>query len=366
MAVRIGESLARAGYAVDSSWCADEPPGDVRPGADLRRGRSASLADAWEKSDADLLVAVDLRMGYDADDVQRLIASISKASGSVVLASRCLRARGGLRYVKLALGHVGRWLTGSTDCLSGLVGIERAAFERLSLSPRGNKLGVELLLRSPNSSIEVPATGARLRRGLPSSFDDFSQLKRLMNHRRGDLSRLAQFCVVGASGMFVDLSLFAIFSAWLSEGWLSRRSILVRGEPLAWSWIVAAAISISVALVWNFTLNRRLTFSDSRHGRSIPRQFLTYALGNALAVSLSFLIRLGLPLQFDFFRDHRLTAAVVGVVVATGVSFSLSRWLVFRPRPPVAAKYTPAAHSSSTSFQSAAALASADDPVTSR
>ena len=87
-------------------------------------------------------------------------------------------------------------------------------------------------------------------------------------------------------------------------------------------------LAILTALTWNFALNRRLTFNDARAG-SISRQFFTYALGNALGIAVSLSLRLYLPLQFGFFNSHRLTAAVVGIIVATGISFSMSRWVVF-------------------------------------
>jgi dolichol-phosphate mannosyltransferase len=100
----------------------------------------------------------------------------------------------------------------------------------------------------------------------------------------------------------------------------------------SWPLATAGALSILIALVWNFTLNRRLTFNDARRG-SVARQFATYALGNALGIAVSLFLRLYLPLHIGFFARHRLAAAVVGIVVATGISFSMSRWVVFIRRP---------------------------------
>jgi dolichol-phosphate mannosyltransferase len=37
-------------------------------------------------------------------------------------------------------------------------------------------------------------------------------------------------------------------------------------------------------------------------------------------------------MRVPFFAQHKLAAAVVGIVAATGISFSMARWLVFRPR----------------------------------
>ena len=39
---------------------------------------------------------------------------------------------------------------------------------------------------------------------------------------------------------------------------------------------------------WNFSLNRRLTFSYARH-LSIIRQFLTYAASNSIGIAVSFI-----------------------------------------------------------------------------
>ena len=160
-------------------------------------------------------------------------------------------------------------------------------------------------------------------------LDDFRHFKRLADDRFGNYSRLIQFCVVGASGMVVDLSSYALFQLLFSRTWLAGVTVPVFRQSL--SLAAAGALAIALALVWNFALNRRLTFNDARRG-SLVRQFLTYALGNALGIALSFSMRLILPRHFAFFHDHRLAAAVVGIVAATGISFSMSRWVVFGRR----------------------------------
>jgi dolichol-phosphate mannosyltransferase len=149
--------------------------------------------------------------------------------------------------------------------------------------------------------------------------------------------------MVGASGMIVDLSFYAILQWLLSFTWLAARQSAL--FSCSWHLAIAAALAITIALVWNFTLNRRLTFNDARK-ESVFRQFLTYALSNALAIALSFSVRLYLPGRVPFFARHRLAAAVVGIVAATGISFSMARWLVFARRPD---------HTRTTSFPSRAA-----------
>jgi dolichol-phosphate mannosyltransferase len=160
---------------------------------------------------------------------------------------------------------------------------------------------------------------------------DLRQLKRLADDLFGNASRLLQFCFVGASGMVVDLTFYALFQAILNQTSVfdGMQAPLV-GGPLALA--VAAVLAISIALTWNFTINRRLTFNDTRRG-SIGRQYLRYVLSNLLGIGVSLTLRLLLPNTFGFFRRHRLAAAVVGIVTATGISFSMARWFVFRHRP---------------------------------
>jgi dolichol-phosphate mannosyltransferase len=130
--------------------------------------------------------------------------------------------------------------------------------------------------------------------------------------------------------MVVDLTCYALFQLVFSRTTLSGMRTPVVGGSLDLA--VAGALAIVLALTWNFSLNRRLTFSDAQHG-SLVRQYVTYALSNALGIALSFSLRLMLPSRIGFFARHRLAAAVVGIVGATGISFSMSRWLVFSRRP---------------------------------
>jgi dolichol-phosphate mannosyltransferase len=178
--------------------------------------------------------------------------------------------------------------------------------------------------------VDVPVAVGPLFRRQRFQPQDLRPLKHVLDGRYGSFSRLIQFCVVGASGMVVDLSLYALFQLILSFTPLAAANSPRFG--FSWSLAIAGALSISIALLWNFTLNRRLTFNDARGG-SWGRQFVTYALSNALAIALSFTVRLYLPARVPFFGRHRLAAAVVGIVAATALSFSMSRWIVFKHRP---------------------------------
>jgi dolichol-phosphate mannosyltransferase len=271
----------------------------------------------------ELLVVLDLAMAYRPDDVLAVVRQLDVDRADLVIASRRRPLTG-----PLALR-----LLGTTDPISGLLGLTRTAALEAddSLAPVGSRFGLELLARVAGRRVDVPVGPVARASRASTPFGDLRQLKRLADDRFGNASRLLQFCFVGASGMVVDLSFYALFQAVFARtSAMDGMRAPIVGGPMALA--VAAVMSIAIALTWNFTINRRLTFNDARRG-SIARQFLRYVLSNLLGIGVSLTLRLLLPSTFGFFRQHRLAAALVGIVAATGISFSMARWFVFGSKP---------------------------------
>ncbi len=303
-------------------------PGDLGPAGEAlaailvptdSEGPVGRLRSALDAASGDVLVMLDPRRSYTPQAVVQVVAELRDNDDDLAIAVPGRdRSRSLLRSLgRRCLGLAGRLTLGTSDVFSGLMAIRRPLESEVSQlpPPRGSRLVLDLLAWPWGSPRDVPVEVQQNDRLplRPLRLDDLRQLKRVLDLRFGTFSRLVQFCMVGASGMIVDLTLYAILQLLL---------------PLA----RAGALSIFIALVWNFTLNRRLTFNDARSG-SILRQFLTYALGNALGIAVSLSLRLYLPRQFGFFDQHKLAAAVVGIIVATAISFSMSRWVVFIRRP---------------------------------
>jgi dolichol-phosphate mannosyltransferase len=301
------------------------------------RGRCASALTALDQTDAPFAVILDPSRGYETSEVVSVAKRLLEDQADLVIASRRLRFD---RPATLR-AHVARRIAGSTDPLSGLIGVTRPAFAgaREDFLAVGSLYTLELLAKVSGDSIDVPcASPGRSGRSKWIGLNDLRHAKRLADHRFGNFSRLIQFCAVGASGMVIDLSLYALFQWVFAHTALAGRIAPLLG-PLDLA--VAAFLAVAIALCWNFSLNRRLTFSYARHG-SIVRQFVTYVFSNAVAVSLNLTLRLTLPRVVPFFNAHRLAAAVVGVVTATGLSFSMSRWFVFshaKAKPPTSASH---------------------------
>jgi dolichol-phosphate mannosyltransferase len=274
-------------------------------------------------ADGELLVVLDLGMTYAPVDVAAVVRPLRSGEAELTVASQ----------PRPLTGRVARRVLGTSDPTSGLVGLTRAAAIEAddSLAPVGSRFGLELLARVGGRRVDVPVGPVARLVKVSTPIGDIRQLKRLADDRFGNASRLLQFCFVGASGMVVDLSCYALFQAIFARtSFMEGMSAPVVGGPLALA--AAAVLSIAIALTWNFTINRRLTFNDARRG-SIARQYLRYLLSNLLGIGVSLTLRLTLPNTLGFFRQHRLAAALVGIVAATGISFSMARWFVFGHKP---------------------------------
>lgn len=331
--------LEASGHSVDLVAVAD-PRSPVLPSpADSwwqclvaeQSGISAAAVAGLTQARGELLVFLDVQQDYAADDVSRVIEPLIRQDADLVVAARRLPAWPGGPPVPFArwAGALVRRIVGSADPFSGLIAFPASLTRDARLAPVGSFFTLEVLARTEGRRLDVPVSngpGAVPRRW---TLDDLRFLKRLADERYGNFSRLIQFCVVGASGTVVDLSFYALFQWLLARTWLAGATMPVIGGSLALA--VAGALAIGLALTWNFSLNRRLTFSYARRG-SLLRQFAAYTLSNALGIGLSFSLRLVLPRQFAFFQQHRLAAALVGIVAATGVSFSMARWFVFSRR----------------------------------
>jgi dolichol-phosphate mannosyltransferase len=311
--------------SAEESW-ADQPM------STRGAGLSADVIDGLRAAVGDVRVVIDGCRVYHAVDLPRIVEPFMNGRADVAVADS------GLTGWRALAAMVLRPISGSADPFSGMIAINRDAFERVqdSFKPVGRRFAFEILARTRGNRADVAVEAERSVRFPALRLDDLRHIKRISDDRLGNVSRLLQFCVVGASGMVVDLSFYALFQWLFGMTWMADQS--TRLGPL--SLACAAALSIGLALTWNFTLNRYLTFNYAKKG-SLVRQFVTYVLSNALGIALSFTLRLTLPRRVAFFAQHRLAAAVVGIVAATGISFSMSRWLVFRPHATPSEPTTP-------------------------
>jgi dolichol-phosphate mannosyltransferase len=139
-------------------------------------------------------------------------------------------------------------------------------------------------------------------------------LARLFKHKHTALTEFFQFCLVGFTGIFVDMGV-----------------VFGLKELFALDTRICALGGFAVAVTTNYLLNRYWTF---RQGRRVPffRSYLVFVavclLG--LAVRLGVMHLLIEHTDMDQGRWY-LMVNFIGIVVATAVNFTGSKFFAFSP-----------------------------------
>ncbi len=177
-------------------------------------GLAVSANAGVRQARADVLLILDLERGYRPEDLARVIAPVER--GLAELAVGC-HAETGL------LGRSVRALVGTSDPRSGLVALSRSCVEQAGepLEPIHSRYVIDLLLKTRKRNLDVPVRAAPVDALRGVRLDDLRRLKRLADRISAMRRALLQFCMVGASGMLVDLSSYALFQQLFSRTWLA-------------------------------------------------------------------------------------------------------------------------------------------------
>jgi dolichol-phosphate mannosyltransferase len=260
-------------------------------GGAVREGLAAATA-RWT-------VVMDGDLQHPPERVPDLIAAGERAADLVVatryagagsarrLSSRLrgLASRGAGAAAKVVFP---RALAGVSDPMSGFFAVRTAAVCPGDLRPRGFKILLEMLVRTPGLRVaEVPFTFAERHDGQSkaSAREAARYLRQLVALRlavAGRAGRLARFAVVGGSGVLVNLVTLAVLLR-VTPGALGAG---------AGGQMIAAVAATQVAIGWNFALTERWVF-PGRPGHWAARLLPFWALScGALLAQLPLAARL--------------------------------------------------------------------------
>lgn len=293
------------------------------------RGLSSAVLRGFREAAGDVLLCMDADLSHPPEKIPDLVRAVRDDGCDLAVGSRYVPGGstgedwGFFRWLNSKVATLlARPLTRVKDPMAGFFALSRQTFERAEqLNPVGYKICLELLVKCRCTNVrEVPIHFAQRKRGkskmnLREQLNYLKHLKRLADFRFGWFSRFFQFCVVGSSGMAVDMSLYALLLETTRQMHLGR------------------AIAIYVAMTWNFYWNRRFTFSYSRSG-SLVRQYLGFVASSALGAAVSWTVATVLAPMLPFFRLHLLLAAVLGIIAGTVSNFLVSSRFVFRKKAP--------------------------------
>jgi dolichol-phosphate mannosyltransferase len=286
------------------------------------RSLSQAVLEGMLSTTSDVLVAMDADLSHPPEKIPDLLRTLDEGA-EIAVGSRF--AEGGTTADNWGIA---RWLNSRiatllalplaslSDPMSGFFALRRSTLTAgRDFNPVGYKILLELIIKCRCKRIaEIPIHFDNRRFGksklsLSEQLKYIRHLRRLYMYKYGTWSHLAQFVVVGCSGLVVNLGVLTVL---LQAGIANK---------------VAIAAAIAISMLWNFVLNRRFSFSYARDG-SIARQFL----GFVAASSLGAVVNYATTIEVWHLIRYKQMAALIGVLAGTSFNFIASRFVVFRTK----------------------------------
>jgi dolichol-phosphate mannosyltransferase len=296
------------------------------------RGLSSAVIRGWQVARGDVIGVMDADLQHPPEINLQLLREIEKGA-DLAAGSRHVEGGGvsdwslirrilsrGAEFIGLII--LPGVLSRVSDPMSGYFMLRRSAISNIVLDPLGYKILIEVVARGRMRWIGEVGYVFRERTEGESKVTwrlYIEYLRHLLKLRWATLpeSRLFRFCVVGASGVLVDMSLLYV---------LSDPSMFALG--LTRSKIIAA----EAALTWNFLINDIWTFRDSalqKPGLQAKlRRFIAFNIICSLGIALNVLL---LNLLFNYAHVNRYVANGIAILIVTGWNFWLNQRLNWTP-----------------------------------
>ena len=203
------------------------------------------------------------------------------------------------------------------DPMSGFFMFHRQVVAQAHLEPTGFKILLEILMEGKFQNVaEVPYTFRTRSVGESklSTRQQVDYLKHLYSlmKRKGELWRFLKFCLVGLSGVFVNMGLLWSLT-----------------EIAGLFYLLSAAISIETSIISNFILNNYFTFHDRRS--SGVKSFLNRLVKFNLVSLVGLGINMGaLWLLTEVFGLYYLLSNLCGIAVATLWNYLVNTWWTWK------------------------------------
>lgn len=298
---------------------------------ETRRGLATAAVEGIRRSNGEVVCLLDADLQHPPEILPLLLEALERTGADVVVASRNVAGGGyetftrARRMASWAATVLARALLSRarlvSDPMSGFFAVRKDVVRGVSLRPLGYKILLEILVRGRLARVcEVPyrfrARGAgHSKLTIYQQWEYLLHLLRLVPVQPDDL-RFARFCLVGASGVLVNM--------WILWMLVSRGTY----------YLYAGITAVVIATTWNFLLNDALTWGDLRSPslRVKAGRYLQYwavtGVASLVQVTLLFVLTgAGLPY---------LAANLCGIGAAAVWNFRTNgRWTWKPSRPPM-------------------------------
>jgi len=278
-----------------------------------KKGLASAVVDGFGYAEADIVGVMDADLQHPPQVIPELFRAVEKGA-DVAVGSRYVKGGGCVgwgitrKIVSRVAGLIAHMFLPQTrsvhDPMSGLFMLRKKVVEGADLTPTGYKILLEILVKGKyRKLVEVPfcfrvRQEGKSKLGAKQQIDYLKHVYSLMR-RRQELLRFCTFCLVGGSGVLVNMGLLWVLT-----------------EIAGLYYLLSSAIGIETSIITNFTLNNFFTFHDRRSpGFKIflkrLLKFNTVSLGG-LILNMSVLWFLTSVVGF-----HYLVSNLFGIAAAT-------------------------------------------------
>jgi len=296
---------------------------------ETEKGLSTAVIRGWQVAQGEILGVIDADLQHPPEILLQLLAEMERGA-DLAIASRHVEG-GGVsewsmirRFLSrgaqlLGLVILPEVINRLSDPMSGFFMVRRSAIAGVTLSPVGYKILIEVAARGKIRWIGEVGYVFRERQAGESKVtwkQYLEYLQHLIRLRLSLSSRFIQFCLVGLTGVVVDMGLLFLLSDPTMLAWPLTRSKIIASE---------------LAIINNFLWNDLWTFGDiTRRQPSKKQQFKRFIKFNLICLAGLILNVFLLNLFFNVFGLNRYLANFCAIAIVTFWNFWVNLKLSWR------------------------------------
>lgn len=235
------------------------------------RGLASAVVNGFHVARGEHIIVMDADLQHPPELVPLIMKRLTEAD--IVIPSRFITggSDGGLSGLRKLISWTARTigqlsirrLRNISDCTSGYFGLNRSVIDEIRLDPIGWKILMEVLVKGRYNTVhEIPYTfesrdAGKSKMNLQEHLNYLLHIVRLVRYCPEDF-RFYLFCLVGISGVFVNLVILKLLLFYT----------VLNG-------LIASLIASFIAMLHNFYLNDTLTWKERQHTQ-FWRKFLQF------------------------------------------------------------------------------------------
>lgn len=293
------------------------------------RGLASAVVEGFKNARGDIIVVMDADLQHPPEKIVSMIKEINNGN-DIVIGSRYIEENGFgnfniFRKIMSKSANIPAKILFSElrnikDVQSGFFAIRKEVIDGIKLNPFGYKILLEILIKSTgsyNKVKEIPFEFNKRKYGntkLGSKvIMEYLYHLMLLYWKKNNLNRFVKFCLVGMTGIFVNMLLLYIFT-----------------DILKVFYLFSAIVAYEFSIISNFIFNDIWTFKDciipgKSHSllvRAIHFNW-TRASGAILSISMLYILT-------EFLYMNYLLSNLIGIAVGTLWSYISSVNIVWR------------------------------------